>query len=701
MKLIRCYIENFGKLKNQEISFSDGCNVCCRENGWGKSTLAAFLKVMFYGFDHERSRDDYSSERRRYRPWQGGVYGGSLVFEQNGRQYRVTRTFGRKEKEDSFVLREETTNLISHDFSEKLGEELFGIDSQSFGKTIFLEQREDDLSVTDQIHAKIGNFTETLDDMRYYEQADARLNDRINALNPGRKTGMLYKQKEQIQQMEVKLAGKKNLEAALQGLMEKKEQTFKELEEGREEIRRWNQRRKKESEQKEAEAWKEKWNRFEQEYHLRRAQAQKARTVFPGRIPGWEELEEKLEQCVRLAACEKMREVCQLTEEEKKNLSLSFRIFSEEDEGRSSDADTQRFSKKEKKWKIPLFLGGIFFLCGFFCLMKTAFFGVLFLGIGVGLLLAAAMRRQNQKTAKEYEKFLKEQGRKESAKKEYERLLQKKTQYEEALREEEKRKKSMLEFFASLQIEPQKREEWQEQLLRLRSSLESYEHAEKEAKRAEREFAAFQEKEKRVQVERILAIQEDVPEKEEEELQIQMEEGQRKLAKTEQEIQDCLQQLQELGQLEEQRKLLLEEYEQGLLKFERLKKTKEYLAKAKAGYTAKYRNPLMESFSSYYKMLTGETADGYRLDANLCLTREELGDQREMKYLSQGWRNLTALCMRVALVDAMYQKELPFLIFDDPFVHLDQKKTEAGKAFLSKLSKKYQIIYFTCHESRK
>ena len=106
MKLIRCHIENFGKLQNQDISFSDGCNICCRENGWGKSTLAAFLKVMLYGFDNERSRDDFASERRRYRPWQGGVYGGSLTFETGNQIYTVTRTFGLKEKEDTFVLRD-------------------------------------------------------------------------------------------------------------------------------------------------------------------------------------------------------------------------------------------------------------------------------------------------------------------------------------------------------------------------------------------------------------------------------------------------------------------------------------------------------------------------------------------------------------------------------------------------------------------
>ena len=49
MQLIQCHIENFGKLSNIDMEFHQGVNVIHEENGWGKSKLAAFLRVMFYG----------------------------------------------------------------------------------------------------------------------------------------------------------------------------------------------------------------------------------------------------------------------------------------------------------------------------------------------------------------------------------------------------------------------------------------------------------------------------------------------------------------------------------------------------------------------------------------------------------------------------------------------------------------------------
>ena len=103
MRLISCHIENFGKFSNFDLSFQEGCNIICEENGWGKSTLMAFLRVMLFGFANEGKRNDLENERRRYKPWQGGAYGGSLTFEADGRQYICYRTFGDKEKEDHFV----------------------------------------------------------------------------------------------------------------------------------------------------------------------------------------------------------------------------------------------------------------------------------------------------------------------------------------------------------------------------------------------------------------------------------------------------------------------------------------------------------------------------------------------------------------------------------------------------------------------
>jgi len=81
MKLISCHIENFGCLRNYDMNFDEGLNIVLQDNGWGKTTLAAYLKAMLYGFDSKRSKDIAETERKRYFPWQGGQYGGSLDIE--------------------------------------------------------------------------------------------------------------------------------------------------------------------------------------------------------------------------------------------------------------------------------------------------------------------------------------------------------------------------------------------------------------------------------------------------------------------------------------------------------------------------------------------------------------------------------------------------------------------------------------------
>lgn len=88
------------------------------------------------------------------------------------------------------------------------------------------------------------------------------------------------------------------------------------------------------------------------------------------------------------------------------------------------------------------------------------------------------------------------------------------------------------------------------------------------------------------------------------------------------------------------------------------------------------------------------------MDANTEVTVEELGMQRTVNTLSIGFRDLVGICLRAALVDVMYQGEAPVLIMDDPFINLDDKKLPAARAFLSELSRRYQVIYFTCSSSR-
>ena len=87
MKLRSCHIDNFGKLSDLHLEFQDGVNLFHEPNAWGKSTLAAFLRVMFYGFDSKRESGLFDKERVVFRPWQGGTYGGELDFSYQGKEY--------------------------------------------------------------------------------------------------------------------------------------------------------------------------------------------------------------------------------------------------------------------------------------------------------------------------------------------------------------------------------------------------------------------------------------------------------------------------------------------------------------------------------------------------------------------------------------------------------------------------------------
>ena len=79
MKLIECYIENFGKLSSFTHTFSEGLNIINADNGYGKTTLSVFIKSMLYGIDANKLRGE-ESDRKRYMPWQGGRFGGSLTL---------------------------------------------------------------------------------------------------------------------------------------------------------------------------------------------------------------------------------------------------------------------------------------------------------------------------------------------------------------------------------------------------------------------------------------------------------------------------------------------------------------------------------------------------------------------------------------------------------------------------------------------
>lgn len=179
MRILRLHVEAFGKLRDFDLELERGLNVLYRENGWGKSTLAAFVKAMLYGLPASTKRSLDENERKKYLPWQGGAYGGSLELECDRGRFRIERYFGAKESGDSFTLYDMSTNLPSNAYSAEIGQELFGIDVGGFERTVYLSQhavpgKGDNSSIA----AKLSDLLDDVDDIGSFDSAMAALDKR-------------------------------------------------------------------------------------------------------------------------------------------------------------------------------------------------------------------------------------------------------------------------------------------------------------------------------------------------------------------------------------------------------------------------------------------------------------------------------------------------------------------------------------------
>lgn len=900
MRLVSCHIENFGKLNNFSMEFEEGCNVICYENGWGKSTLAAFIKVMLYGFEEEKSRDELKNERKRYRPWQGGVYGGRLEFEAGGERYVISRTFGTKEKEDTFSLRKKTTNLECKDYSIAVGEDLFSLDCGSFCRTVFVSQNDCETASTDSINAKLGNLAEDTDDINNYENVNQRFLDLINQMSPTRKTGSLYKLKEEISRLEENVRVGRDVDRTIEEICDKLHEKLEEQRKLREEQEKLLVRQKEISAYKDIQGKREKYDDLCREYEERKKQVQEERSHFPGRVPDRQELEDMIAQSSGLPAAIESIRIYNLTEDEirrgkqletffagslpdpeairgmeeqagelqrlrvslagsqlsgdenqrlldyerrfvsgvprvqdvddviagwadcveRKNILNQKKLTYEALKGiaqtsRNRGTNERESSRSSAAGIILAVIGVVLTLAG---ILAGTVGNQAVIGIFVGILGLIGMvsgvvwclinsksssgrgkdepgtgvagtndslnqmgeeiredeafiervtgetsqflenyeigytredeildrlydfkaevreyitlsirgndtqvgdlQEKCKKMTESLQKFLMEyysqerlqdedfgallsdlkeiSGEYKSLKKKGESLLRAQKSYKEL-------QVILQNFVESLSLEAE--EDISSQLRHLNSRLQSLENSKKEFEVCEQKKKTFEMDEnfeeilKTAPVENVEAL-EDVGER--------LKEVGARLEQVYQYISDYNRQLDSLRDegdsiAEDAENLvkLREEYSRDFRRFELLKKTRELMEQAKISFTARYTEPLRKGLGKYYGLLSGEDPSRLYVDANIEITIDEQGMQREPRFFSAGYRDLLGICMRMALVDAMYKEEKPFILFDDPFANLDNAKLEGGLKLLDQIAREYQVLYFTCHESRK
>jgi DNA repair exonuclease SbcCD ATPase subunit len=128
--------------------------------------------------------------------------------------------------------------------------------------------------------------------------------------------------------------------------------------------------------------------------------------------------------------------------------------------------------------------------------------------------------------------------------------------------------------------------------------------------------------------------------------------------------------------------------------------TMALLEQAKENLATSFMGPIRSSFTRYLDKLWAQQEGKVLVTADLDVQMERHGIARELGYFSAGQMDMVMLCMRFALVDALFAEEKPFVILDDLFVNLDDNRTAEAICLLGELAADRQIIYLTCSSSR-
>jgi DNA repair exonuclease SbcCD ATPase subunit len=129
-----------------------------------------------------------------------------------------------------------------------------------------------------------------------------------------------------------------------------------------------------------------------------------------------------------------------------------------------------------------------------------------------------------------------------------------------------------------------------------------------------------------------------------------------------------------------------------------LSKTKKYLLEARNEYTMEYLHGIEGAFKMYLKAFDEDLAGKLRLNTQYGIALEEQGTMRDIEYYSSGIKDIMWLCERLAFLEHLYRKEMPMLLLDDPFIHLDAKMRKKAMDILERAAGNMQVIYLSCRE---
>ena len=712
MKIIKLHVIGFGKLTDKIYNLEDISSILS-ENGEGKSTLASFIEGMFYGLDAK------NSELRSYKPWSNTPFGGSMTFSVGEKTYRVERFWGSRKADDVFSLFLLPEKKPCFDYSEKLGEELFGIDRSGFKRTCFFTS-EDYRGGESSIQSRLNSLIADTDEFNSFDKITTNIEKEIKTYENAQHRGKLPDVKREIEELRTQISLLSSSPELYEQALTEQDGLFKQAESLKKEIKLLEEQTEQKILSSADGGSKALEILSQQEENLKSDLTKTSQTLMgyklaPTTLAKLSEEKRKLDS-VEKRLSETSNALSAQAPFTRPLPSLEQLQAAKKQAERLKDSSIKT-AEKEKKQKqrgiaVGLLIIAFSLLIISFANLSRLYICIPFSVCAIVFLVQAIVfltktRQVENKLTNELkaqiDDFLLSYGyggydaniaieliaNEIEQREEYNAKMQALSAQKVALNSEHDQIKrnidgffgkfnlfgSFEENFYTLKSAMEKTEQIQAQLTALQSEKAKYSLATKENV----EITIL--KQKRTQKERELN-----------DISHRTQESKIKLVTLSERI-------TKLNELNSQRAYLVSE--QKKLEEERyiLAQTLVCLRTAKENLTGGAYEPIKNSLKKYCELLL-PAYRGIQVDNDFKITCEINGVTRDFSSFSQGQKQLINFALRLGLIDALFEKEKPFIIIDDAFSPLDEQNFELCKKLVAEIGKQMQVIYLTPHPSR-
>ncbi len=711
------YIENFGKLSEYRLKLNRSFNSIVQKNGYGKTTLAAFIRAMLYGLDDNRKLSLLENLRKRYTPWQGGSFGGWLIYEEGGEDFRIERSFGQKASQDVCTLTSLKTGRELSVSEHGIGQMLFDIDAEGFENTVFLsEHNVYRVGGGDAVSAKLAGITGVEGDIGEFDSAIELLDKRRRFYQKKGGSGEIRDTEERIHALTDRLAELDKIREVCLSRAARIAEIDAALTEGRSKLSAVRESMLAADKEAARIGFTEEYERKLERLRAEEKKQKEALAFFENGFPDATQIadfERRLTEGKRLTgqSCEKL--------DTPPDIPCPFARIPTADE---ISAHTMAVSAPKKKTNprglsislLPAGLAVLFAVLG--VTVAPWLFALAAASAGIALLLLGKLGYEKSDAEGKARAFADEvYGRSSEGqilpllitmRAELQVYLDAKSAAEanaqraDGARIAERKRGAELiaQAEAFLAKFPAKSENPFEEI---RRRLFDYSYVCESANRLREECRSFAQ-------EHGIGTEPSVPlSTSSAELAVQSTELSESITALENERYLLIGANAEdeargtdRAALEAQLSELCEKLRLYRENLEVITKASALLSLARSNMTSRYLDKTRERFEYYTAKIDGVGGE-FIMDTEFSVKKTEAGASRDTSAYSRGTRELYLLATRLALIDSLYGKAAPPIILDDPFIAFDDENVARAVKLLQSLADEgRQIIYFSCSESR-